>query len=156
MQTEIEMKSEIETIRKNWSTVKETIRREYGLTGVSYKTWLEPLEFYTIINNEVNIIIPSDKSHALNYISSKYTDFFQVIITEMFNHEYEVKFILEKDAMEQELIKDKTSDGTSANNVNYENANLNPKYKFDTFVVGSSNKFAHSASLAVAETPGKV
>ena len=153
MQTEIEMKSEIETIRKNWSTVKETIRREYGLTGVSYKTWLEPLEFYTIINNEVNIIIPSDKSHALNYISSKYTDFFQVIITEMFNHEYEVKFILEKDAMEQELIKDKTSDGTSANNVNYENANLNPKYKFDTFVVGSSNKFAHAAALAVAQNP---
>ena len=158
MQTQVELNSEIENIRNNWSIVKETIRREYGLTGVSYKTWLEPLEFYTIINKEVNIIIPSDKSHALNYISSKYTDFFRVVISEMFNCEYKVKFILEKDALEQELEleRNRAQDGTGANNVNYENANLNPKYKFDTFVVGSSNKFAHSASLAVAETPGKV
>ena len=94
----MEMNVEIENIRKNWSTVKETIKREYGLTAISYKTWIEPLEFFTIIDGEVNIIIPSDKSHALNYISSKYVDFFQVIITEMFDHDYSVKFILEKDA----------------------------------------------------------
>ncbi len=152
----MEMNVEIENIRKNWSTVKETIKREYGLTAISYKTWIEPLEFFTIIDGEVNIIIPSDKSHALNYISSKYVDFFQVIITEMFDHDYSVKFILEKDAVAQELEKEQNAKQVPAHNANYENANLNPKYKFDTFVVGSSNKFAHSASLAVAETPGKV
>ncbi len=152
----MEMNVEIENIRKNWSTVKETIKREYGLTAISYKTWIEPLEFFTIIDGEVNIIIPSDKSHALNYISSKYVDFFQVIITEMFDHDYSVKFILEKDAVAQELEKEQNTKQVPAHNANYENANLNPKYKFDTFVVGSSNKFAHSASLAVAETPGKV
>ena len=55
----------------------------------------------------------------------------------------------------QELKEEDNNITSSINNVNYESANLNPKYKFDTFVVGSNNKFAHSASLAVAESPGK-
>ena len=72
-------------------------------------------------------------------------------ITEMMNHNYDVSFILEKD-QEGEETSSETKDPNYL--INYENSNLNPKYKFDTFVVGSSNKFAHSASLAVAESPG--
>lgn len=145
----------MDNIKENWSEIKESIRREYNISDISYQTWLQPLEFYNIIDDVVNIIIPSDQAHALNYISSKYKSFFQVTITEMFNHNYDIKFILEKDARVKEAQENEVSLSTPVYNINYENANLNPKYKFDTFVVGSNNKFAHSASLAVAESPGE-
>jgi len=142
-------------IKENWLEIKETVRREYNLSDISYHTWIEPLEFYNIENDTVNIIIPSDQAHALNYISSKYKSFFQVTITEMFNHDYDISFILEKDVKQQNPVEKELVSNNSFYNINYENANLNPKYRFDTFVVGSNNKFAHSASLAVAESPGE-
>lgn len=142
-------------LKEQWIEIKETVRREYNLSDISYHTWVEPLEFYNIEEDTVNIIIPSDQAHALNYISSKYKSFFQVTITEMFNHNYNVSFILEKDVKLQNPVESELTQNNSIYNINYENANLNPKYKFDTFVVGSNNKFAHSASLAVAESPGE-
>ncbi len=137
----------MEGIKENWTAIKETIKNEYGLTEISYRTWVEPLTFYNASNNVVKIIIPAEQSHMIGYITSKYKSFFQVIITEMMEHEYDVQFILEQDIIPEaeEAVSEETS----------ESANLNPKYKFSTFVVGSSNKFAHSACLAVAESPGQ-
>ena len=144
----------MDEIRDNWVAIKEIIRREYNITDISYQTWVKPLEFYNVIDDVVNIIIPPDKAHALNYISTKFKSFFQVTITEMFDHNYDIKFILETDVKFQDISNNDISMSGPVYNINYENANLNPKYKFDTFVVGSKNNFAHSASLAVAESPG--
>lgn len=144
----------MDELKENWTTIKETIRREYNISDISYKTWVNPLEYHNVENDVVSIIIPSDQAHALNYISTKYKSFFQVTITEMFDHNYDVKFILEKDVIPPDIQDNDMS--RPVYNINYENANLNPKYNFNTFVVGSNNKFAHSASLAVAETPGQV
>lgn len=144
----------MDSIKEKWDEIKETIRKEYELTDVSYDTWIKPLSFYDVKENVVIIMIPSDQAHALNYISSKYKNFFKVIVSEMMNHTYDISFVLEKETIE----KDKKAESTvkPSNHVNYENANLNPKYKFDTFVVGSNNKLAHSAALAAAESPGEV
>lgn len=147
---------ELDDIKGNWSAIKETIKMEYDLTDISYKTWIEPLGFYNVVNDVVSIIVPADKSHLLGYISSKYGSSFQVTITEKFDHYYDVKFVSEKDIVVKEPEEEEDSGAPSAYDTNYHNAHLNRKYKFDTFVVGGSNKFAHSASLAVAESPGEV
>lgn len=144
----------MDSIRDNWDLIKETLRKEYDLSDIAYSTWIAPLNFYSMENNIVTILIPSNQSHFLNYISSKYKSYFQVTISEMMDHTYDIAFILEKDAANEEN-KTNPVKSNPVYNINYENANLNPKYNFNTFVVGSNNKFAHSASLAVAESPGE-
>ena len=140
-----------DSIRENWNLIKDNIRKEYELSNISYSTWIEPLTLHKVEGDNVFIIIPTEKAHAINYISSKYTNFFQVMITEMMDKDCTISFVLEKD-IEKELNEENES--KSGYNILYERANLNPKYHFDTFVVGNNNKFAHSAALAVAETPG--
>ena len=141
-------------IKDKWDEIKEIVRREYDLTEISYNTWIAPLKLHTVENNIVTILIPSEQAHALNYISNKYKSYFQVTISELMNHTYEISFLLEKDT-DTEANSEMSPVSKGISNINYENANLNSKYKFNTFVVGSNNKFAHSAALAVAESPGE-
>lgn len=140
-------------IGEKWDLIKETVRKEYDVTDVSFNTWIAPLKFHSVDKDTVIILIPSDKAQSLNYIKGKYGDSFHVTISELFNHEYEVDFKLEKDINLSDSSSNKIN---NVYNINSENANLNPKYKFDTFVVGNNNKMAHAASLAVAESPGVV
>lgn len=145
--------SEIEV---RWDEIKNNIKEEYDLSQVSFDTWIVPLKFYNDKDNVVTIIIPSDQSHALKYIDKNYKDFFRIIITEMMHQNYDVKFILEKDTNEHSEGESSYNNVSISDNINYLSANLIPKYKFETFVVGSNNRFAQNASLAVAETPGQV
>ena len=84
----------MDEIRNMWETIKETVRNEYDLSEISYVTWIDPLKLYSVEEDTVIIAIPSDQSHALKYISSRYTSFFQVTISEMMGHTYNFKFIL--------------------------------------------------------------
>ena len=69
----------MESISKKWNEIKETLRKEYELSDISFSTWIEPLNFYEVKDNIVTILIPSDQAHALNYITSKYKSFFRLL-----------------------------------------------------------------------------
>ncbi len=140
-----------EIIRQNWTSIKEHVRIEYGLSKISYTTWIQNLEIADIKDHVVYIRIPSDKPIMLDYIMNNYKVFFQVTLTEMFDENYDVEFLL----MDQERVEETAAEPKNelvAQQI--ENANLNAKYRFDTFIVGSNNKFAQSACVAVAESPG--
>lgn len=142
-------------IKEKWDEIKEILRNEYELTNISFNTWVAPLQFYKEENDVVYILIPSEQAHLQSYIQKQYTIYFNVTISELMNHDYTVTFITEKDIVTPGDGDDASFASKSVSNINYENANLNNKYKFDTFVVGNNNKFAHSAALAVAESPGE-
>ena len=136
-------------IYEKWDEILETVKKEHELSDVSFKTWLKPLKIHKIENNVVTILVPSQQV-GLDYISKKYALPLKVAVSELSGVDYEIAFILPEDIREDE------TPAASNFNENKEMANLNPKYTFDTFVVGSNNKFAHAASLAVAESPGEI
>ena len=147
-------------IKEKWSEILEHVRKEHELSDISFETWLLPLTVYSTDNHVVKIIVPMGEQ-MITYLNSKFKTPIFVAIAEFTGEKYEVEFITEKEAMEQKNAEVPASSAAApaerpVNSPDFEKSNINPKFTFDTFVVGSNNKFAHAASLAVAETPGKV
>ena len=94
----------MELIQSKWDEILEYIKNEYNLSDISFNTWIKPLKFHSVENNKVIIIIPFDQSHSKNYISSKYSLPIKVSITEVTGMEYDVEFILEKDASSEDTL----------------------------------------------------
>ena len=146
----------MDIIREKWEEILYTVKAEHELSDISFKTWLKPLQIHSISENVVTILVPSAQM-GVDYISKKYMFPIKVAIAELTGTEYEIEFILPEQARQRGSQAALPSGSKHAQfNTAIERANLNPKYTFDTFVVGNNNKFAHAAALAVAESPGKM
>ena len=137
----------MEIVQDKWKEILQRVRDEHELSEISFTTWIEPLTIHSVEDNLITILVPSEKM-GLDYVSKKYTLPIKVAIAEITGINYEIRFIL------PEEVKQEKAPAPVQKNLYV--PNLNPKYTFDTFVVGSNNKFAHAASLAVAESPGEI
>ncbi len=142
-------------VEEKWADIIEYLRTEHELSNVSFTTWIQPLKVYDVINDTVYIMVNMNAS--VEYIEKKYLLPFKVCIAEITGIEYDVVFISEDDKKLNEIRNMSIeADSKRKNRSLFEKAGLNPKYTFDTFVVGGNNNFAHAASLAVSESPGEV
>lgn len=145
----------MDSLKEKWEEILYLVKTEHELSEISFKTWLKPLKIQDVSDKTVVILVPSQQM-GIDYIAKKYTFPIKVAIAEVTGKEYEVEFILPEQAKKYENKKRIPATDHGEKNYIAEKANLNPKYTFDTFVVGNNNKFAHAAALAVAESPGKM
>lgn len=142
-------------VEEKWPEIIEHLRVEHELSNVSFSTWIQPLKVFNVVDNTVYILVNMNAS--VDYIEKKYLLPLKVCIAEITGIEYEVVFLSEDDER-MDNLRSMTSSRTEKRRTKTaaEKAGLNPKYTFDTFIVGTNNNFAHAASLAVAESPGEV
>lgn len=125
---------------------------ETQLTKPSFETWLKSTEMIDLSNNVATICVANE--FAKDWLESRYLGLIKTTLRNILDENVQVNFIIPEMI---ESIKPQTLP-TYSNEKNNEETNptqLNPKYTFDTFVIGNSNRFAHAASLAVAEAPAK-
>ena len=143
----------MEDLFMKWETIKELLRKDHGLSDVSFRTWIKPLELYHVDGNTIRILVTLEGS--LDYIKNKYTLPFEVILSEQTGMDCKVEFISPEMAVNPDFMPS-MQQNPKPESLPDRITNLNPKYTFDTFVVGKNNEFAHAASLAVAENPGTI
>ena len=135
---------------ETWNDILQSVKTEFDVTDVAFRTWLQPLKVHDVRDNTVVILVTTGQM-GIDYISKKYLFPLKVAVAENTGTEYEIGFILPEEAKEEELRNTNKTHveipGTDARfNMTLLEAGLNPKYTFETFVVGSNNKFARSCS----------
>lgn len=133
-------------IHEIWGQTLSLIKTE--LTEVSFNTWLKTIKPLSIDNNKIILSVPNDFNKEI--LENRYMSLIENALHQVTSIKLEPSFILEG---EKVVISDQFEKQSISQSI--EAPQLNPKYVFDEFVIGNSNRFAHAASLAVAESPAK-
>ena len=143
----------MENIADLWNAALANIEKK--ISKPSFDTWLKSTKAHSLQGNLLVITAPNE--FARDWLEERYSQLISGILYEITGEELSVKFIIPQNQNESEndvalppkKVKKDDDHGDFPQGI------LNQKYTFDTFVIGSGNRFAHAASLAVAEAPAK-
>ena len=124
-----------------WAKVLSHMEERLGAVTVS--AWFDDAEVVELNENNLILYSPSDVRREI--IRRRCTDYIQDALKEVFNSDAKLMVFGDE---ELDAFKQK---GKSVSSMDF-----NPQFTFDNFVVGPSNRFAHSAAIAVSKTPGQV
>ncbi len=133
----------MEDLKKIWYDAREIIRSQ--LTTVTFHRWIDALD-PVIVQNGILVLEAADDV-VKNTVTEYYFDHVRNAVQKAEPDILDVLLILP--SQRRDFIR------SASEEVSVNSLTLNPKYTFDTFVVGKSNNFAHAASIAVVEAPGR-
>lgn len=135
-----------------WDKTLNIIKSE--LTEVSFNTWLKCIEPLFIDGDTILLGVPNDFTKGI--LEARYQTLILNAMKLVTSKKYSLEFVLNNEETMRSLNSQRVQNKVPEPKIAQEDSQyLNPKYTFDTFVIGNSNRFAHAASLAVAESPAK-
>ncbi len=141
----------MESIDDLWGKTLAVIEKK--ISKPSFETWLKSTKAISLQGK--TLIVEAPNEFARDWLEGNYSQILAKIIHELTGAEMELKFVIpDAHTEDQETASTAINRKKAQQTENYQTM-LNPKYTFDTFVIGSGNRFAHAASLAVAEAPAK-
>lgn len=134
-----------------WQQILSVLQKK--VSRPSFDTWLKSTK--ALVFDDETVVVQAPNDFAKEWLENRYTKLIRGAILDHLGKHVDVKFIVEEsnaEALRAQQAPVARGTAKSAADESYSTM-LNPKYTFDTFVIGAGNRFAHAASLAVAEAP---
>lgn len=137
----------MKNLKELWNKTLELLQVE--LTPVSYETWIAPLTPIRADDKEGAIYLSNYSDFSKSILEGRYRPIIEAAVKQAFGIPLKMFIISPEEANLTNNAEEVFNQGFT------DELYLNPKYIFNTFVIGNNNRFAHAASLAVAEEPAK-